>query len=98
MTAAQILYILAVLILGILAFITFIVAATILGLMVVETNQYPLVYPVGLYVLGLVGIIFLAQIIRALIDAPIFTTAWIKSNQEALIIALLILLVLIIIL
>jgi hypothetical protein len=99
MTAAQLLHFLIVIGLGILAFITFIVAATILGLMIVENSECDCwQYPVGLYVLGILGILFLHSAIRVLIDGPFFTWKWITEHREAIILALLIIFVLLIIL
>jgi hypothetical protein len=100
MTAAQVVHFLIIIGLGILAFITFIVAATIMGLMIVEDSKCACVeYPIGLYVLGFLGLLLLISLIRALVlDTPIFDAAWLSRNQQALIIALIVLLALIIIL
>jgi hypothetical protein len=99
MTAAQLIHFLIVIGLGILAFLTFVVAATILGLMIVEDMACNCVqYPVGIFVLGFLGLLLLIGLIRELIDSPIFVASWITSNQEAIIIALLVLLALIIVL
>jgi hypothetical protein len=100
MTAAQLLHFLIVIGLGILAFITFIVAATILGLMVVEDSGCACVqYPIGLYVLGILGLLMLISLIRALVlESPIFSADWLSKNREALIVGLIILVALIIIL
>jgi hypothetical protein len=100
MTAAQLVHFLILIGLGILAFITFIVAATIMGLMIVEDSACACVhYPIGLYVLGLLGLLLLIGLIRSLVlDSPVFTAEWLTRNQQALIIALIVLLALIIIL
>lgn len=100
MTAAQVLHFVIVIGLGILAVITFIVAATIMGLMIVEDSgcNCSIQYPVGLYVLGLLGILFLYGLIRELIDAPVFTTKWFNDHREGLILALILLVFLIILL
>ena len=99
MTAAQLLHFLIVIGLGILAFLTFLVAGTILGLMIVEDSGCNCIqYPIGLYVLGILGLLFLISAIRELVDGPYFTWDWVSGNQEALIVALLVLLALLIIL
>jgi hypothetical protein len=99
MTAAQLLHFLIVIGLGILAFLTFLVAGTILGLMIVEDSGCNCIqYPIGLYVLGILGLLFLIGAIRELVDGPFFTWDWVSGNQEALIVALLVLLALFIIL
>jgi hypothetical protein len=96
MTAAQIIHFVVAIGLGILAFLTFIVAATILGLMLVEDSRCACPqYPIGLYVLGLLGLLLLGTIISELIEAPLFSADWITSNQQALILALLVLLAII---
>jgi len=60
--------------LGVLSFIVFLVAGTLVGLMFVDPYGCRCVYPfppVGLYVLGLLGILLLIPAIRtAVIDAP----------------------------
>jgi hypothetical protein len=97
MTTAQIIHFLIAIGLGILAFLTFIVAMTILGLMLVE-DCYCVQYPIGIYVLGILGILLLASLISELIEAPLFSSDWIISNRQALILAILILLTIIIVL
>jgi hypothetical protein len=100
MTAAQLVHFAIVIGLGILAFLTFLVAGTILALMIVEDIgcHYCVDYPVGLFVLGFLGLLLLISAVRELIEGPYFTWDWITARQEGLILALLILLVLIIIL
>jgi hypothetical protein len=98
MTAAQLVHFLIVIGLGILAFLTFLVAGTILGLMIVEDSGAFVQYPIGLYVLGVFWILLFYGAARELIDGPFFTLAWVNSNQEALILTLLILFALIIVL
>jgi hypothetical protein len=99
MTAAQVVHFLIVIGLGILAFITFVVAGTILGLMIVEDSGCCVQYPIGLYVIGVLGILLLISLIRALVlESPVFEAAWLRNNQEALIVALIILIALIVIL
>ena len=98
MTAAQLLHFFIVIGLGILAFLTFIVAGTILGLMIAEDGCNCIQYPIGLYVLGILWLLLLITIIREIIDGPFFTSKWITDNREALILTLLILLALCIVL
>ena len=99
MTAAQIIHFFIVVGLGILAFLTFIVAGTILGLMIVEDMGCDCVqYPVGLYVLGLLGLLMLIGVVLEIVEGPFFTAKWINDNLQQLIIALLILFALLLIL
>ncbi len=99
MTAAHLVQFLVLLQLGILAFITFLVAATILGLMIYEDSRcFCLQYPIGLWVLGFFGLLLLVGLVIEFINSPIFSIEWLNANREALIVALLILLALILIL
>jgi hypothetical protein len=99
MTAAHLLQYFILIVLGILAFITFVVAGTILGLMIYEDSRCLCIqYPIGLYVLGFFWLLLLVGLIIELINSPIFTIAWLNENREALILALLILLAVILIL
>jgi len=60
--------------LGVLSFIVFLVAGTLLGLMYVDPTGCRCIYPfppVGLYVLGIFGLLLLFPMIRtAIVDAP----------------------------
>lgn len=98
MTAADVARFALIIGLGVLAFITFIVAATIVGLMWVESSHCNCVhYPVGLYVLGLIGIFIIASLINeSLYVQPVFED-WLKNQREALIVSLIFLLVVILI-
>jgi hypothetical protein len=99
MTAAQILHFFILIGLAILAFITFLVAGTILALMIVEDAHCKCVhFPVGLIVLFVFWILLLIWLIRELIDSPVLNIEWIRNHQEALIVALIIFLVLLFIL
>ena len=68
--------------LGVLAFITFLVAGTIIGLMWLdswscgECKQYP----VGLYILGLLGLLFAISIGVEASDAPGNWYGWMRDN------------------
>ena len=82
--------------LGILALITFLIAGTIVGLMWLESSRCNCVhFPVGLYVLGLLGILFIASLISESLDAPPVFEGWLENQREALIIALIFLFVVI---
>ena len=64
MTSADFLRFVIIISLGILAFITFLVAGTIVGLMWLDSWSCGVCkkYPVGLYILGILGILFLISI------------------------------------
>lgn len=85
--------------LGFLAFLIFLTAGTILGLMWVESSYCNCVhYPIGLYVLGLLGILFIASMIGESVDAPPVFEEWAKNQREALIAAVIFLIVVILLL
>lgn len=87
-----------IIVLGVLAFITFIVAATIVGLIWVGSRDCNCGnYPVGLYVLGLVGLLFLVEIIHEAVDVQPVFEGWMENQREALIVALIALFVVLII-
>jgi hypothetical protein len=99
MTAAHLLQYFILIVLGIFAFITFLVAGTILGLMIYEDSRCACFqYPIGLWVLGFFWLLLLIGLIIELVNSPLFTIDWMRANREALILALVILLALIIIL
>jgi len=99
MTAVQIAHFLILIGLGILSVITFLVAGTIVALMIVEASGCNCVqYPVGLYILGALGLLLLVSLIREIVEAPLFSGDWIATNQEALILTLLVILTILIIL
>jgi len=99
MTAAHLVQYFIIIGLGILAFITFLVAGTILGLMIYEDSRCLCIqYPIGLYVLGFFWLFLLIGVIWELIESPIFTTKWVVDNREALILGLLVFLALLLIL
>jgi hypothetical protein len=75
--------------LGFLAFITFLIAGTIVGLMWLESSHCNCIhFPVGLYVLALLGILLLASMISESLDAPPVFEDWLNNQREALIVAL----------
>jgi hypothetical protein len=88
MTAADFLRFVIIVSLGVLAFITFLVAGTIIGLMWLDSwscgdcKQYP----VGIYILALLGILYLISIGMEASDAPEPWEKWIKANKNTLII------------
>jgi hypothetical protein len=84
--------------LGFLAFITFLVAGTIVGLMWLESSRCNCAhFPVGLYVLGLLGILFIASLVSESLEAPPVFESWLTNQREALIVALIFLFVVILI-
>ncbi len=83
--------------LGFLAFITFLIAGTIVGLMWLESSNCNCIhFPVGLYVLALLGILLLAsnRIDWVLLPIPIIwcgisgATLWAMEAPDALIMPL----------
>ncbi len=84
--------------LGLLALVTFLIAGTIVGLMWVESSDCNCVhYPIGLYVLGLLGILLLASIIGEIFDATTrsWFEEWAENRREVLVAAGIFLIVLI---
>jgi hypothetical protein len=101
MTAADVARFALIVALGFFAFVTFIFAATIVGLMWLESSRCNCWHlPVGLYVLALLGIFFLVSIIREAVDAQPVFEGWIENQtyREILIIVLIFLLVILLIL
>ena len=90
--------------LGIFAFLTFLYAGTIVGLMWLESSYCNCLYfPVGLYILALLAILLIVTMISEAIDAPLIVQEWINKQkpaelQEASIIGLIFLVVMILIL
>ena len=88
MTAADFLRFVIIVSLGVLAFVTFLVAGTIVGLMWLDSwscgtcNRYP----TGLYILGLLGILMMVSIGVEAGDAPATWGPWMKKNRDLLII------------
>jgi hypothetical protein len=83
-TAADIGRFLIIISLGALSILTFMVAGTIVILMAVETNgcdcfKY---HPVGLVVLGLLGLLFLIDIIIESVDAPTVIQTWYNESSK----------------
>jgi hypothetical protein len=87
--------------LGLLALITFLIAGTIVGLMWVDGSDCNCVhYPIGLYVLGLFGILLLISLISEGADAEVTKTFenWAENQREAMIIAAIVLIAIILLL
>lgn len=83
-TAADIGRFIIIICLGVLSVLTFMVAATIVILMAVETNgcdcfKY---HPVGLVVLGILGLLFLIDIVIESVDAPTVIQTWYNESAK----------------
>ncbi len=89
MTAADVARFALIIALGFFAFLAFLFAGTIVGLMWLEASRCNcLSLPVGLYVLALLGIfMFVTMIQEGLEIQPIFE-GWLEHQREALIIGL----------
>ncbi len=86
MTSADFMRFFIIVSLGVLAFITFLVSGTIIGLMWLESWSCGTCkqYPVGIYILGLLGILFLVSIGIEASEAPEPWEKWIKANWMTL--------------
>jgi hypothetical protein len=85
--------------LGLLALVTFLIAGTIVGLMWVDSSDCNCVhYPIGLYVLGLFGVLLVASMIGESFDAPAVFENWAEHQREALIIGVIFLIAIILLL
>ncbi len=86
MTSADFMRYLIIVSLGVLAFITFLVAGTIIGLMWLDSWSCGTCkqYPVGIYILGLLGILFIISISIEASEAPEPWERWIKGNSVTL--------------
>jgi hypothetical protein len=81
-TAADIFRFIIITSLGILAFITFLVTGTIIGLMWLDSWSCTgcKTYPVGIWILALLGLLFLISIGFEISDAPETWGKWCKAN------------------
>jgi hypothetical protein len=73
--------------LGVLAVVTFLVAGTITGLMIVddESCRYCDAYPIGLWTLGLLGALFAYSMIQVAIEQiPFKVSKWYPNNKETM--------------
>ncbi len=88
MTAADFLRFVIIVSLGVLAFITFLVAGTILGVMWLDSWTCGACsrYPAGLYILGLLGILLIISISNEASEVPEKWTPWMKNNRTVLIV------------
>ena len=86
MTSADFLRFVIIVSLGVLAFVTFLVAGTIVGLMWVDSFSCDTCkqYPVGLYILGILGILFIISISVEASEAPLVWSPWVKKNKGTL--------------
>src|SRR3974390_2251376 len=86
MTSADFMRFIIIVSLGVLAFVTFLVAGTIIGLMWLDSWSCGACkqFPVGIYILGLLGILFLVSISIEASEAPEAWEAWIKKNWMTL--------------
>jgi len=90
MTSADFLRFVIIVSLGVLGFITFLVAGTIIGLMWLDTWSCGVCkeYPVGIYILGLLGILFIISISAEASEAPDVVSEtwwpWIKKSKAPL--------------
>ena len=82
MTAADFLRFVIIVSLGVLAFVTFLVAGTILGLMWLDSWSCGTCtrYPAGLYILGLLGILMIVSISMEASEAPATWGPWILEE------------------
>lgn len=88
MTSADFLRFIIIISLGILAFITFLVAGTIIGLMYLDSWSCGVCkeYPVGLYILGVLGLLFLISIGYEASEAQEPWETWIKESWVTLVV------------
>jgi len=99
MTVADVARFALIIALGLLALITFLIAGTIVGLMWVDSSDCNCVhYPIGLYVLGLFGILLIASMVGESLDAPPVFENWAENQREALIVGVIFLIAIILLL
>jgi hypothetical protein len=90
MTSADFLRFVIIVSLGVLGFITFLVAGTIIGLMWLDAWSCGVCkeYPAGIYILGLLGILFIISIGVEASEAPSVVSAtwwpWLKKSRTPL--------------
>lgn len=73
--------------LGVLAVVTFLVAGTITGLMIVdnESCKYCDTYPIGLWILGLLGALFAYSMVQVAIEQiPLRASKCYPNSKEGL--------------
>jgi hypothetical protein len=88
MTAADFLRFVIIISLGIVAFITFLVAGTIVGLMWLDSWSCGMCKqsPVGLYILGVLGILLLISIGMEASEAYAPWESWIRESWVTLVV------------
>jgi hypothetical protein len=88
MTAADFLRFVIIAGLGVIAFITFLVAGTIVVLMWLDSFRCGTCspHPAGMYILGLMGVLLIASLGMEVGLAPEKWLKWINDNRETLII------------
>jgi hypothetical protein len=89
MTSADFMRFIIIISLGVVSFITFLVAGTIVGLMWLDSFTCVTCkkYPVGIYILGLLGILYLISIGIEASEAPEPWQKWVKANWMTLAVA-----------
>ncbi len=89
MTSADLMRFVIIIGLGVVSIITFLVAGTIVGLMFLDAFSCATCkkYPVGIYVLGILGLLLLSSIGVEASEAPGPWQKWLKANYMTLIIA-----------
>lgn len=87
MTAADIGRFALIAMLGFLAFVVFLFAGTLVGVMWLEASRCNCIHlPAGLYMLALLGIFFISSIVAEALDVqPVFEN-WAENQREALIV------------
>jgi hypothetical protein len=88
MTAADFLRFVIIVSLGVLAFITFLVAGTIIVLMWLDSFRCGTCspHPAGMYILALLGVLLAASLGMEASEAPAHWGPWIRKNRDTLII------------
>jgi hypothetical protein len=90
MTVADVARFVVITLLGVLAIITFLVAGTIIGLMMVDNGcdrGYCMPTPVGVWVLGLLGVLFVKSMVEEWNEIPVAAKTWYKANQTNVLIS-----------
>lgn len=88
MTVAIVLRFFVIVGLGVLAVVTFLVAGTIIGLMIFDDARcgHCDSYPVGLWALGALGLLFAYSMVHVAIEQlPMKVSAWYPQNKETLV-------------
>jgi hypothetical protein len=99
MTGADVARFALIIALGFFAFLTFIFASTVVGLMWLESSQCKCwELPVGIYVLALIGILFLISITSEIIDAWPELEWLVDHRRDAVIVTVIFLIIIILIL